>query len=126
MSTYPMGKKQQLSVNIKRTNSIHKLLPLYACIAQWMICSLHVIAPMFNMLIARMLLNAQYAHCMYAAQCSTCSLHICCSMLNMLIARMLLNAQYAHCTYAAKCSICSLHVCCSMFNMLIACTLLDV
>ena len=37
-----------------------------------------------SMLIACVLLNAQYAHCMCTAQCSICSLHVCCSMFNRL------------------------------------------
>jgi len=61
-----MVKKQQLNANIKRTNSVRQLLPLSACIAQYMICSLYVTAPMLNILIACMQLNAQYTHCMYA------------------------------------------------------------
>jgi len=118
----------------------------YCLHAQCMICSLYDTAPNLNILIARMLFNAQYAHytyavnmliarmlfnaqyadCTYAVQCSICSLHVCCLMLNMLIACMLFNPQYAHFTYAVQCSICLLHVRCSMLNMLIACMLLDV
>jgi len=53
----PNGKKQQLNVNIKRTNSVCQLLPLSTCIAHCMICSLYVTVPMLNMLIACVLLD---------------------------------------------------------------------
>ena len=68
------------------------------------------------MLIECVLLNAQYAYCMRAAQFSICSLYACCSVLNMLI--VCSNSQYDYCMCAAQCSIYSLHVCFSMLNML--------
>ena len=104
-----MGKKQQLNVNIKRTNLVCQLLPLSACIAQCMMCSLYVIAPMLNMLIARMLLNVQYAHCMCAARRLTCSVYVHHKNKQKKATRCPIVAS--ECMYDAECSICLLDVC---------------